>query len=429
MGDPFRIGRNDETVGCHRGGGACMKKRAVIAVAIGVCVALGAWAFDALFERVTRKAWVGYRGEAAKQPFLAAERSLEGQGMEPERVGTLAALEAMPPQSAMLVGPGRRALSTDQIDDLLAWASAGNHLIVAPEVASIGDELLDRLEVRRDGGTQKTARRKQPADADKQSSSTPDEAAQGCGGMERIAEIALPGIPRTYQADIGRSPSLMFDPHRMDFIWSGEQGIQITSLPWDAGRVTIMPIRMFTNDRIGQFDHAALLHAVVGWQTDTLTVGFFDHKDRRSLVDWILEHAFWVVVAAAVMTLLVLWRAMVRFGPIAPDPATERRSLIDHLTAAGRFRWRTGDRNALVGAARAFAMDQTARSIPGFAQMSADEQRERLCTVVGLPTGQIQHALTSTATKPAELIHVVSILRRIHAATGARALRTKKGNP
>jgi Domain of unknown function (DUF4350) len=403
-----------------------VKKRAIIVVAIAVCAGLGAWAFDALFESVTSKVWVGYRGEAAKQPFLAAERFLDAQGMPSERVGTLAALDAMAAHSTMLIGPGRQALTSDDSDHLLVWVSAGNHLIVAPEAVAIGDALLDRLEVRRDGGTQKSTGRKKSGSAEQQS--TPDDTAPGCGGSERIAEIRLPGNPRTYLADIGRSPSLMFDPHRMDFIWSGEQGIQITSLPWGEGRVTVMPIRMFTNDRIGQFDHAALLHAVVGWRPGTVAVGFFERKDRRSLVDWIIEHALWVVVAATAMLLLVLWRAMVRFGPMASDPTMERRGLIDHLAAAGRFRWRTGDRSALLDAARAFAMEQAARSIPGFSQMSVDEQRERLRTLIGLPFDQSNHALTGTATKPAELIEMIAVLRRIHVATGARALTTQKGN-
>mgnify|MGYP003393665404 CR=1 FL=1 len=411
-----------------------MKKRALIGVAIAVCVALGAWGFDAMFESVTRKVWIGYRGEAAKQPFLAAERFLDSLGMRPERIGSAESLDGMAPNAATLIGPDRQSLTAEQIDHLLAWASAGNHLIVAPQIAALDDPLLDRLEIRRDRPAQRKAIPQPIAPGDEEnpstSTSTPIEGttAKGCGGKERIAEIALPGSPRIYLTSIGHSPSLAFEPNRMDFIWSGDQGIQLTSQRWGEGRVTVMPIQMFTNERIGQFDHAALLHAVAAWNPGTVAVGFFDKKDRRSLLAWIMEHMLWVVVAATIMTMLLIWRAMIRFGPIAPDPDFARRSLIDHLAAAGRFRWRAGNRMALVGAARAFVTDQAARSVPGFAQLSAGEQQERLCVVTGLPADQTHYALTGIASKPSELIQMVSVLRRIHiATTGARALRTKKG--
>ena len=88
-----------------------MRKPLIIATAIALCLALGSWFAYTFFEFTTQKTWVGYRGEAAKQRFLAAERFLDSYGIQTARASTIAALNPTAPRSLVMLSAGRQALT------------------------------------------------------------------------------------------------------------------------------------------------------------------------------------------------------------------------------------------------------------------------------------------------------------------------------
>ncbi len=414
-----------------------MKQRLIIGTAIALCAALCVWLFVEFFEPVPRKVWVGYRGEAAKHRFLAAERFLDAHGIAIVRARNVGTPGALEPHAVAILSAGRQALTSNHVDRLFAWVQSGNHLIVAPEPEAHDDAILDRLRIRRgvvpaprtDSRSKNDEERNEATHSSDASgpSRSPhhgesDQATRGCGVNEHIDEVVIPGIADKLNVEFGRQPNLMLDPNQMEHIWSGRAGIQMASLRVGSGRVTVTPIGMFTNTRIGQFDHAALLHALVSWERGVVSATFFDRMDSLSLMQWIIDNALWVACGAFLLTLLWLWRVMVRFGPIAPDPSMARRSLIDHLAAAGRFQWRAGDRDGLVAAARDHAMAHAARVIPGFALLSATEQRNRLAAIALLSADEARRALAGQARTSSEFIALTKVLRRIYAA-GGRAVR------
>ncbi|MFM9887974.1 MAG: DUF4350 domain-containing protein [Burkholderiales bacterium] len=403
-----------------------MKKPLIIATVISLCLALGGWFVYTYFEFTTQKVWIGYRGEAAKQRFLAAERFLDSNGIQTARASTVAALNPTAPRSMAVLSAGRQALMNDEVDRLLAWVHAGNHLIVAPEPVALGDAILDRLQIRR-GGVPQTRREGRGKRDESIDSSRPADDAQGpqlaCRPDDRITEVVLPGSREKLYIEIGRQPTLMLDPNQVEHMWTGATGIQMASLRIGSGRVTVMPLGMFTNARIGHFDHAALLHALVRWERDIVAVTIIDRLSRLSLAGWIIDHAMWVAVGLLILISLWLWRALIRFGPIAPDPSMARRSLIDHLAAAGRFQWRIGDRESLVAAAREQAIADAIRVIPGFSLLQPADQSVRLGTIATLSPEDAKRALAGVVRTPAELMALTEILRRIHVAT-ARGIRS-----
>ncbi|MFN0298988.1 MAG: DUF4350 domain-containing protein [Burkholderiales bacterium] len=402
-----------------------MKKPLIIATAVALCLALGGWFVFTFFEITTQKIWVGYHGEAAKQRFLAAERFLESNGIKTARASTIAALNPTASRSLVILSTGRQALLNDEVDQLLAWVHAGNHLIVAPEAVALGDAILDRLQIQR-GGVPQTRRDRRGKRDESIDSSRPGGDAEppqlACRPDERVTEVALPGTPEKLHIEFGRQPTLMLDPNQVEHMWTGASGIQMASLRIGSGRVTVMPLGIFTNSRIGHFDHAALLHALVTWERDIVAVTIIDRLNRLSLARWIIEHAMWVIIGLLILILFWLWRAMVRFGPIAPDPSVARRSLIDHLAAAGRFQWRIGDRDNLIAAAREQAIAHAMRVIPGFSLLAPAEQSVRLAAIATISPGEANHVIAGVVRTPAELMALTELLRRIHVAT-ARGIR------
>ncbi len=412
-----------------------MTKRLIIGTALALAVALCVGLFHLFFEPVTRKDWVGYRGEAARHRFLAAERFLDAHGITAVRARSLSAPDALAQHSVAIFSAGRQALTNSDIDRLLAWVQAGNHLILAPEAQAQDDPVLDRLKIQRaivpprnDTPSEREGENSAEAnEATEATSSSPAGTAagsrRGCGANEHVDEIALPGFTEKLNVNFGRQPPLMLDPNQAEYMWSGTRGIQMVSLRVGSGRVTVMPVEMFTNPRIGQFDHAALLLGLVTWERGMGSATFFDRMDGLSIWQWIIDNASLVAYATALLTLLWLWRAMVRFGPIAPDAPMANRSLIDHLAAAGRFQWRTGYRDHLVTAAREHAIGHATRLIPGFALLGATDQQGRLGALAGLSADESKLALTGQPRTPTEFITLANVLRRIHAA------RTQRGDP
>ncbi len=399
-----------------------MRKPPIIATVIALCLALGGWFVHTFFEFTTQKMWVGYRGEAAKQRFLAAERFLDSNGFQTARASTIAALNPTAPRSMVILSAGRQALMNDEVDRLLAWVHAGNHLIVAPEPVALGDALLDRLQIRRGGVPQSRRDRRSKRDESIDSSRPAGDAQPlqlACQPDNRVTEVALPRTHEKLYVELGQQPTLMLDPNQVEHMWTGASGIQMASLRIGSGRVTVMPLGIFTNLRIGHFDHAALLHALVTWERDITAVTIIDQLNRLSLTRWIIDHAIWVVIGLVTLIFLWLWRAIVRFGPIAPDPSVARRSLIDHLAAAGRFQWRIGDRDSLVAAARAQAIAHAMRVIPGFSLMNPAEQSVRLAAISTLSPDEAKHVIAGVVRTPAELMALTEILRRIHVATAS----------
>ncbi len=412
-----------------------MTRRLIIGTALALTVGLCVWLFQVFFEPVPRKDWVGYRGEAAKHRFLAAERFLDVHGIAAVRARSLSAPGTLAQHSVAIFSAGRQALTNNHVDRLLAWVQEGNHLILAPEPQAQDDPILDRLKIHRgvpparnddtpDSEAESTEDVKPATEA---SSSSPAGAAagsqRGCGANEHVEEIALPGFTEKLNVNFGRQPPLMLDPNQAEYMWSGTRGIQMVSLRVGSGRVTVMPVEMFTNPRIGQFDHAALLLGLVTWERGMVSAAFFDRMDGLSIWQWIIDNALLVVYATALLTLLWLWRAMVRFGPMAPDAPMAQRSLIDHLAAAGRFQWRTGNRDHLITAARDHAIGHATRLIPGFALLGASDQQSRLGALAALSADESNLAMTGQARTPSEFITLAKVLRRIHAA------RTLRGGP
>jgi hypothetical protein len=103
-----------------------VKRNGLIIAAI-VLVALAAlswWAYSK-FEFYDTESELGYRGEARKNPYLAAGRLLEkfAASVRFERVYT----ELPPPGATLLLPTPRRNLSPQRSEQLRRWAEAGGH--------------------------------------------------------------------------------------------------------------------------------------------------------------------------------------------------------------------------------------------------------------------------------------------------------------
>ena len=95
-------------------------------IALAALLGLGAFVFETSCERRTLELPTGYRGEAARNKYLAAERLLQRMGMPAKSFVDASRLARMPPTKATIVIPTRRhTLGERTSERLLQWVEAG----------------------------------------------------------------------------------------------------------------------------------------------------------------------------------------------------------------------------------------------------------------------------------------------------------------
>lgn len=296
-----------------------MTNRALILMLVGVLLGVGAWWFTQNYGFTTERVWVGYSGEARVNPYYAARLLLERLGFKVTQKAELRTVGALPPDATVILAANRADLDPATTRTLLGWVERdGGHLVIGVEYRLPHDVLLQQINV--------DASWKKPGDALHQRPSP---------GIDRIpmpdgSELRADLLPSPVLRDLDE------DADAWRFVSRG--GIRILQFGWGEGQITVFStLRPFTNREIGRLDHAELLAQIVDDADAPGEVFLIRHLEAPSLSGWLARHAPAALVVLGVFLLLWLWRVVPRFGPLAPSPAPDRKSLLEHVRALGRF--------------------------------------------------------------------------------------------
>jgi hypothetical protein len=369
-----------------------VKRPALAIVGVAALAALGWWWFVTHFEQVQIKVPVGASAASRANPYLAAMRFAERLGWKASLQEQPARMRQLAGRTSILLPAGRAWLTSARAQELLRGAERGAHLIVEPERERQRDPLLDALQIGR-------------------------RAAKPTRGH---FDAEFPGAD--VRLRLGALDNQVIDPGRtaVDISISDAQGPRIVSLRRGSGRITLVTgMRRFDNRHIGNYDHAELLRRVLGLTPmDRLLVV---RAGGPPLWSWLVEHASHVMIAAAMLLALALWRIAPRFGPIAPNPERARRQLLEHLRAAGRFRWSRGARQHLLSAAREQLQRHIALAAPRLAHLPPAQRYVELSAQLGTNAETVAAAFQAAPRNARELVHITATLASIHAGLrGAR---------
>ena len=365
-------------------------------VALGaVALAIGVWCYFN-FEAVNVRKYVGYSGEAARNPLLALQRLSERMGLKTEVVRRASDLEHAESGGTLVLAANRHGMNPARIARVLRWVHEGGRLVVEAEPVGTRDALLDALGIRR------------------------GEAKAG----EDDARIAL---PRSRPLQVEMAPMLLTDAKNRPRLET-PHGAGTALLQFDHGRgsVTVLPSFAFmTNSDIGEGDHAAFAWALLqlgaadsGAATRVLVA---PRLERPSLLAWLAGDALPALVAAGALLALWLARKARRFGPIVPQEHTERRRLLDHLRASGRFQWSAHAAPTLLAAAREGCLANIAKARPALAGFAPDERTARFAELTGIPQSEIELALVADAPNARAFVAAVQTLQAIEEKLARRA--------
>ena len=324
------------------------------------------WVYSRI-EFVDKTITGNFQGAAARNPLLAIGRLVERYGATAHYTPAY----TKPPQSGatLVFAAPRHWLSPEQNEALLDWvATKGGHLIISPHQPrhrskrasrneTTHDPLLDTLEI--------SVKYLYEPDNKEQSSDDPDsdEAIQTLRELlEKIGKRAQKF--QTVKLPDGTSLKARFNPRLRLRDIEEDSDWQISEVPpddenpedngdyglshvWGKGRITVLANLDFINNGVvGDADHAALFVYLTSLAKGQ-DVWFVHGIEVPALWRWIVNHAWAVLIATALLLITWLWMISRRFGPMLPVRSTERRSIVEHVTASARYLWRGKQGQAL----------------------------------------------------------------------------------
>lgn len=121
-----------------------------------------------------------------------------------------------------------------------------------------------------------------------------------------------------------------------------------------------------------------------------------------------------VVLGFGASLLLWLWSRAPKFGPsVAPD-SLARRSILEHVRAAGNFAWRNRSAADLVASSTAAILHEAERRHPGISRLAPQAQAQQLARMTGMRDSYLFDALfNQDHTSHRDFTRLMKVLQRI----------------
>ncbi|MET0050527.1 MAG: DUF4350 domain-containing protein [Candidatus Thiodiazotropha sp.] len=350
----------------------------------------GYWFFDN-FERQTKELRLGAEREARENPLLATQMTLERLGVTAESQPGRNLLTQLPDTAGLILihdlGP---SLNQTQQSALLEWVAQGGYLVASPGSQwgdSMPHSLMETFSV---------------------SLREDDDYAS-----DDLSWVELPGLEEPLQVAFDNTRWFeIAEPNGEARLLS--QSERCLTYAWGSGRVSFLSdTEMFTNEQIGEHDHARLLayFAPPGGHA-WLLYG----ADVPSLPELLWRFAPYLVITLLAWMILSLWRMGQQSGPKLGIERPARRDLLEHLQASAEFAWRLDPRNGLLRQARQQVEKRWLSAHPGLLNMDPQQRCAWLSERTGMTARSINAALYPDPRDPEAQIKTTAHLQRLYSA-------------
>jgi hypothetical protein len=358
-------------------------------------------------ERHSMEIRTGVSPQAMRNPFLAAEHFLSRLGIDSESISGRDHLLNPPPEPGLLLvnnlGP---SLPPERERDLLNWVREGGHLVVAPgqlwdeETETGGNSLLDAFGIRLISIEVENEDEEPAGDEE-----TPQSE------EETSVPIDLPG----YRAPL----QIAFDP---DLILVDRSGLAdgdsrsegngyVLRYAVGQGRLTVLSDnRIFTNNKIGDRDHALFLAVLADNQK---RAWLLYSSNMPSLLTLLWQNAPQLLISCLLLLSLIVWRMMLWTGPLIEKKSETRRNLMEHLDAAAGYAWRTDQARGMFDGTRRVLEQAWRRRHLALGRLDRRARCDWIAERAGLAPEEVEMALYGDYAGEQEFTGVSAVQQRL----------------
>lgn len=375
-------------------------------IALGVAV-FALWFFNT-HHKVSEDEYVGPHGEARFNDHLAARLLFKELHLDAESMATLTPTEWLPDVGDTLFVRVNASLALgDEQAALLGWVANGGNLILLPPRQSV----LDTDRFLNDFGFSlvELEEREEPEAAIEDATDTTAET-----NVPRRNSKSTDGADE-YMLANWRNAGIELDESQNDFtVVRAQDRIAAARRDWGDGYVTLFSEDFFTNADIGELDNGRLLLDVVAGDIEPNKIWMIYQVAFTPLWELIWISAPYLVLGLLIVFLLCLWAAMPTFGPRVVAVVDSRRSIIEHISAAGVFVWRNDGGETLARSATEALIDQAESRHMGIGRQTPQRQAEIIAHVTGMSAQKVIDILTGPdGHRPKDFIHNMQKLQSI----------------
>ena len=361
-----------------------------IVLVVGALAALGVAWFVHAYEKVEKQLYLPPRGEAAYNPLYALKKTLQADGVavaSRQRLDLPA--QRLAARDTLLILDDPRSLSPSQSRQLLAWVSAGGHLLVRTPVPGRWDQDM-QLPLFKALGLRMLAKESQCEPFQVEGEEHHVEFCNGrrfaVEGVEPLQSWGSPDQGHVY-ARLRQGEGWVDVLADFDFLTNNggrQRSILMPDTDAPVGGLRDGPHRALARQVLAPNYGKGTMHLVYAAQLPSLW---------RSVVQqgW----PVWVPLLLALLAWLAAHAQ--RFGPWLPSPLGERRSLLEHVHASGEHLSRYNKRVLLYAAVRNAFLARLRRRDPVCAALAGEAQVVALAERLGLPAAAIRAALQAPA--------------------------------
>lgn len=214
-----------------------------------------------------------------------------------------------------------------------------------------------------------------------------------------LRSLMLPGAAYALTLDETYT-SLRSMPGALAPLWSDTSADALRVYGEGRGHIVMLAANYFTNHELRQYDHGQLLLALAALNPKARAVTIVQMLDVLPWYAALWLHWRYLLIALGVCLALAFWMAVRRFGPMLPQPDTERRSLMEHIAASGAWLWKAeGGSTVLLDAAREETLALVRRRAPGLMRLPTQELAAALARDTGLDSEHLAQALYDDASR------------------------------
>lgn len=388
------------------------------AAAIAIVVVLLFWqpigAWLGLLERKEVEIDRGPTPRSRQLPLFAAEKLLQHFEV---KTGRLAHLDQLPPLTDTLILPGDDVWLTPlQARALENWVERGGHLVLLIPTrgtdfeSSPLSQLLDHfgLDVRWPVPSVDGVSHAPNAFQGGQACSSPLTEFVGPLLQEEnrtLASLTPPLVPSAATVRLG--PDLFAAELKSKVepdCWIGTAAVHWNSPDkdrryWMTNRhavhgeiTTFAQGDLFDNFNLMENGRAHLLLGIARFPRAGVTVWFPQRVSQPALIGMLAQLGLPLGISLALLLGAWVWRAGSRFGPLLPLPSTDRRRLLEHIEAAGRWTWKMRLADVLLAAVRDAALTRAARRDQRWRTLQGEARRQALAQRLSLSEKDLDDA-------------------------------------